>query len=132
MFGKSKQAPIKSLIAEGSTIRGDIVFTDGMRIDGVVIGNIHAEEGAPSMLVISESARVEGAICADLIVVNGQVIGPVRARSMLELQPRARIEGDVEYRAIEVHKGAHIAGLLRPEVEVIESKPTLKLAANNP
>ncbi|MGQ0710070.1 MAG: bactofilin family protein [Rhodoferax sp.] len=132
MFSKTKQAPIKSLIAAGSQIRGDIVFTDGLRVDGEVIGNIQAQDGSPSMLVISESASVVGSISADLVVVNGSVRGPVHASGMLELQPRARIEGDVDYHAIEVHKGAQISGLLRPALLADEVKPTLKLAANNP
>ena len=130
MFNKNKQAPIKSLIAHGSQIQGNIVFTDGLRIDGEVLGNVVAKDAASSMLVISETAHVEGAITADLIVVNGSVKGPVHARSALELQPKARIEGDVEYASLEMHKGALITGQLRPLLNE-EAKPTLKLAANN-
>lgn len=130
MFNKNKQAPIKSLIADGSQITGNITFTDGLRIDGEVLGNVIAKDSAPSMLVISETARVVGTIKADLIVVNGSVKGPVHAHTALELQPNARIEGDVEYAALEMHKGALISGQLRP-VLMEEAKPTLKLAANN-
>ena len=61
------------------------------------------------------------------IVVNG----PVYARVMLELQPKARIHGDVHYAALEMHQGALIAGQLSPLLEA-EEKPALKLAANNP
>ena len=130
MFHKNKQAPIKSLIADGSQICGNITFTDGLRIDGEVLGNVVAKDGVPSMLVISETAKVVGAVTADLIVVNGSVKGPVHARSALELQPKARIEGDVEYASLEMHKGALISGQLRP-ILLDEAKPTLKLAANN-
>ena len=130
MFNKNKQAPIKSLIADGSQIQGNIAFTDGLRIDGEVLGNVIAKDGIPSMLVISETAHVVGAITADLIVINGSVKGPVHARTALELQPKARIEGDVEYASLEMHKGALITGQLRPLLTE-EAKPTLKLAANN-
>jgi cytoskeletal protein CcmA (bactofilin family) len=131
MFNKKKQPPIKSLIAEGSRISGDISFSDGMRIDGEVIGNVVADEGYPSLLVISESALVQGAVKADHIILNGTVQGPVHARQLLELQPKSRIEGDVEYAGLEMHLGAVIAGQLRPLLEG-EEKPALKLAANNP
>ena len=40
MFNKKKQPAIKSLIAEGSHISGNIRFTDGLRIDGEVHGDI--------------------------------------------------------------------------------------------
>jgi cytoskeletal protein CcmA (bactofilin family) len=131
MFNKKKQPPIKSLIAEGSHITGNIRFTDGLRIDGEVSGNISANEEQTSLLVVSESARVSGSVTADHIIINGAVKGPVFARHMLELQPKARIEGDVQYTALEMHQGALITGQLRPLLEG-EEKPTLKLAANSP
>ena len=130
MFNKKKQPSIKSLIAEGSHIAGHISFSDGLRIDGEVSGNIIAGEDVPSILVISESAKVLGEVTADHIIINGSVKGPVHARQMLELQPKARIEGDVHYAALEMHQGALITGQLRPILDS-EEKPTLKLAANN-
>jgi len=130
MFNKKKQPPIKSLIADGSHITGDIAFSDGLRVDGNVSGNIRANDAVASILVISESAKVIGEVVADHIIINGSVHGPVHARQMLELQPKARIEGDVQYAALEMHQGALIAGQLRPILDS-EEKPTLKLAANN-
>ena len=131
MFNKKKQPPIKSLIAEGSRIAGNITFADGLRIDGEVSGNINADDVHASLLVISETAKVHGSVSADHIIINGVVNGPVHAQHMLELQPKARIEGDVQYTALEMHQGALITGQLRPLLEG-EEKPTLKLAANNP
>lgn len=130
MFNKRKQPPIKSLVAQGSHITGNFTFTDGLRIDGALDGEIRASEDQPSILVISETASVTGAIYADHIIISGSVKGPVHANLMLELQPKARIEGDVHYRALEMHQGAVIAGQMRPAA-MGEAKPTLKLAANN-
>ena len=130
MFNKKKQPPIKSLIAEGSQIDGNFSFADGLRIDGAIVGNLCAKPDLASILVISETASVTGEIHADHIIINGTVKGSVHARVMLELQPKARIQGDVHYTALEMHQGALIAGQLRPIVGN-EEKPTLKLAANN-
>lgn len=130
MFLKKRQPPIKSLIAHGSQITGNFRFTDGLRVDGSVIGNVRASEDEPSILVISESASVVGELHADHIIINGAVKGPIHAAVMLELQPKARIEGDVHYAALEMHQGALVAGQLRPLLAG-EEKPTLKLAANN-
>jgi cytoskeletal protein CcmA (bactofilin family) len=130
VFNKKKQPAIKSLIAHGTQIDGNIAFADGLRVDGDVNGNVHASDGIASILVISESAKVVGAVEADHIIINGTVHGPVHARHMLELQPKARIEGDIQYAALEMHQGALITGQLRPILE-FEDKPTLKLAANN-
>jgi len=131
MFGKKAQPSIRSLIAQGSCIEGNLKFTDGLRIDGEVIGDIRANEGSPSILVISESACVTGHIYADHVVINGRVMGPVHAAELLELQPKAKIQGDVAYKALEMHQGAVIFGQLRPTNHEVSDKPLLKLAANN-
>lgn len=113
MFGKKDQAEIKTLIAQGTRIDGGLKFEEGLRIDGEVYGAIQAaSEG--SLLVISEGAVAEGGIVADRVIIAGTVRGPVHARESLELQPQARIEGDVQYVALEMHQGATISGQLRP------------------
>lgn len=133
MFAKKKQPPIKSLIAVGSHIEGHLKFTDGLRVDGEVTGDIRSHTDHPSILVISESATVTGSIYADHVIINGRVNGPVHARQMLELQPKAQIVGDIHYKALEMHQGAVITGLLQPILQEIDSdvKTPLKLAANN-
>lgn len=130
MFNKKKQPAIRTLIAEGSEIEGNFKFTDGLRVDGAIVGNISCKPDVASILVISESASVTGEIHADHIIINGTVKGPVHARVMLELQPKARIVGDVHYAALEMHQGALISGQLRPMVGT-EEKPMLKLTTNN-
>lgn len=131
MFSRKKQPPIKSLVAEGTRIEGHVHFAEGMRIDGEVVGDIRASSSQPSILVISETARVEGAVHADHVIVNGQVMGPVHAAELLELQPKARITGNVHYKALEMHQGAVIAGQMCPLAVVVEEKPPLKLASNS-
>lgn len=130
MFNRKKQPPIKSLIAACSQIDGHLRFSDGLRVDGTIVGNVCGSPDRTSMLVISETATVTGELHADHLVINGTVNGPVYARVLLELQPRARIQGDVHYAALEMHQGATICGQLCPLSETAE-KPTLKLAANN-
>ena len=95
MFSRKKQPPIKSLVAQGTRIQGDVYFGEGMRIDCEVVGDIRAGAEQPSILLISETARVEGAVHADNVIVNGQVMGPVHAAELLELQPKAKITGNV-------------------------------------
>lgn len=117
MFGKKEPAvpaTMKSLIAQGTRIHGDMKFEEGLRVDGEVYGAIQASAEGGSLLVISEGALVEGGLQADRVIINGTVKGPVVAREQLELQPKARIEGDVQYAALEMQHGATIAGQLRP------------------
>lgn len=129
MFSKKKQPPIRTLIGEGTTIRGEVNFTEGLRIDGEIVGDVSGVGDGPSILVISEKARVSGKVKAGHVIVNGEINGPVESTDLLELQPRARITGDVRYEVLEMHQGATIDGELRPLKA--EEKPSLKLAASN-
>ena len=123
MFNKKKQPPLKSLVAQGARVVGDIFFTDGIRIECDITGNIAAIDRQPSILVVAESAAVKGNITADHIIINGSIKGAVSARLMLELQPNARIEGDVAYGALEMHQGALISGRLTPIMSSDEKAP---------
>ncbi len=127
-LGRRKPPPIRSLIGEGVIVKGNIHFDEGLRIDGEVHGDVEAAEGR-SILVISEKARVHGKVRASHVIINGEVCGPLHSDELLELQPRARIEGDVRYQTLEMHPGAQVDGLLKP-LKAAE-KPTLILAASN-
>ena len=130
MFSRKKEPPIKSLIAQGAHLRGDLSFTHGLRIDGEVIGDVRAS-AEPSVLVVSESGRIQGAVHAAHVIVSGVVDGPVHASELLEAQPKARITGDVRYKALEMHQGAIISGQMQPESALLlEANPTLKLTSN--
>ena len=133
MFGKKQQAAIRTLIGEGTVIRGELHFSDGLRIDGQVIGDVVAIGGGRNILVISEKAHVEGTVHAGHVIINGSVTGPLTSTELLELQPKAVISGDVKYERLEMHQGAEIDGELRPlrgDAQVDE-KPPLKLATSN-
>ena len=72
-----------------------------------------AADGEAGTLVVSEQARVDGEIEVSHVVINGTVNGPVVAKDYLELQPKARIVGDVSYRTLEMHLGAVVQGRLK-------------------
>jgi len=114
MFAKKRasQKRIDSLIGTGTVVKGDVTFTGGLRIDGQVHGNVSAVNSEPDPLVISEQAAVHGEIQVSHVVINGTVNGPVRVGDHLELQPKARIVGDVQYRTVEMHAGAVVDGRL--------------------
>ena len=109
---KTPQTRIESLIGAGTVVDGDVTFTGGLRIDGQVHGNVVATNGEPGTLVVSEQATVDGEIRVSHIVINGTVNGPIVANDYLELQPKARVVGDVTYKTLEMHVGAVMKGRL--------------------
>lgn len=131
MFAEKKHPPpqkrIDCLIGAGTSVHGDIVFSGGLRVDGKVEGNVSTADGQAGTLVVSEHARIDGEIRVSHIVVNGTVNGPVAASDYLELQPKARVTGDVSYKTLEMHVGAVIQGRLNHGLAEPESASVVEL-----
>lgn len=109
---------IDTLIGVKTEIKGDIVFSGGLRIDGKVKGNITAKGDASSTLVLSEHAVVTGNVTVPHIVINGVVRGHIRSSERVELQAKADITGDLSYKTLEMALGASINGnLVREDAE---------------
>jgi cytoskeletal protein CcmA (bactofilin family) len=109
---------IDTLIGVKSELKGDIVFSGGLRIDGKVRGNITAKGDANSTLVLSEHAVITGNVTVPHIITNGSIKGNVRAAERIELQAKSEVVGDVYYKVIEMALGAVINGnLVRESLE---------------
>lgn len=113
-FKKSNrvQNSIDTLIGADTRVEGNIFFSGGLRVDGTVIGSVTEPADSPSTLILSEHGRIEGAITASKVVINGTVLGPVKSGQYIELQTKASITGDVSYNSLEMHTGAVIEGKL--------------------
>jgi cytoskeletal protein CcmA (bactofilin family) len=135
MFGKKPGKPqnrIDSLIGVGTRIEGSVIFAGGLRVDGEIKGDVRSAEGEAGTLVVSEKARIEGEIRVAHLVVNGTIVGPVHATEFLELQPRSRVAGDVQYSSLEMHLGAVVDGRLVHLGSAAEPRTVeLKLATKN-
>lgn len=114
MFGKKTSSgntgSIDCLIGVKTRIEGDIQFEGGLRVDGQVKGNVLGNQN--SVLIISELAQLEGEVRAAQAIINGRITGTVRVADRLELQAKARVVGDVQYRTLEMHPGAVVEGRL--------------------
>ena len=125
MFSKKHSKPqtqIDSLIGAGTTIDGNLNFSGGLRIDGQVNGNVIAAPGKPSTLVLSEHARVVGEVNVTHLVINGAISGPVYASEYLELQSKAKVNGDVHYSTLEIQLGAIVEGHLIHTSSAVQDK----------
>ena len=80
--------------------------------------------------MLSEHARIEGAVTVTHAMINGTVQGPIVSTEFLELQPQARISGDVVYNRLEVHLGAIVKGQLEHQ-ETAPRAVELKLASGS-
>jgi len=113
MFGKKKafsSARIDTLVGQGTEISGNLMFTGGLHVDGRINGNVSAEAGSSSILILSEFGHIEGDVKVPNMVLNGKIVGDVYGSTRVELAPKSRIKGSVYYNLIEMAIGAEVNG----------------------
>ena len=131
---KPKQtAQIDSLIGQNTEIKGDVVFTGGLHVDGIIKGGVVAEQGNDSVLTLSERGTIEGEVNVPNVVINGTIIGDVQASGHVELASHAKVHGNVYYNLIEMAMGAEVNGNLvhRPEDKVVKLSKEKEVAASD-
>jgi cytoskeletal protein CcmA (bactofilin family) len=114
MANNHKQAKgiVTCLIGNGVELKGDLLITGNLHVDGVLTGSIKVRPGDNGYLTLSNSGIIEGDVHINGADINGRVDGNIHADGMLTLHPECRISGDVYYHGIEIKKGAHINGKL--------------------
>lgn len=131
MLGKSNEKPcntIDTLVGAKAELKGDIVFSGGLRIDGKQKGNIAARGAGNSTLVLSENAEIIGNVTVPHMIINGKIKGNVHCAERIELQSKAEISGDVHYKVIEMALGATINGnLIHDSGQIAEKGAVTKL-----
>lgn len=109
---KGRSVKVETLIGQGTEIRGDIVFTGGLHLDGKVVGNVIAEGNDNCVLIISDRGCIEGEVRVPVVILNGIVIGDVYATERVEFSNKGRVNGNVYYNMLEMAMGAEINGSL--------------------
>ncbi|EIL93664.1 MULTISPECIES: bactofilin family protein [Rhodanobacter] len=105
-----------SLIARGTSIRGDVRFSGALHLDGRIEGSV-VGDGEDAMFTLSEHGQVHGEIHVPQAVINGHVTGDVNVSVRLELAPQARIDGDLRYHTLEMAAGAQVNGRITRQAE---------------
>jgi cytoskeletal protein CcmA (bactofilin family) len=103
---------ISSLIAEGAVFEGSFSSQRdlGLKVDGVLKGNVSFATGGT--VHVGATGMIENTtIEADHVLLEGKVRGTLIARKTLEITGSATLLGDAQYDAmIDVHPRARIRG----------------------
>ncbi len=116
---KSNEKPcntIDTLVGARTELKGDIVFSGGLRVDGKIRGNITSSGEENSTLVLSENGMITGDVTVPHMIINGKVNGNVHASGRIEVQPKAEITGDLIYKVLEIAAGAVINGAVKRDM----------------
>lgn len=103
---------VDSLIGERTRFQGDLNFQGGLHVDGEVKGKLMSLEDGSAMLTLSESGLIEGEAHVPHMHINGRLKGDIHSSEKLVLSEKARIDGNVYYRLLEIAVGAEINGQL--------------------
>ena len=122
---KKKTTKIDTLVGENTEVTGNLKFTGGLHIEGVVKGNINADADTNSVLSLSDQGSIEGEIHVPFNIIDGTVIGNLYSSEHVELESKSRITGDVYYNLLEISSGAQISGRLVHTPDVGQAEPKL-------
>lgn len=103
---------IDTLIGPQVTIRGDVVFSGGLYVEGHIQGKVIAEAGERAVLTLAEQGSIEGEVQVPVVVINGRMTGDVHALERIELAAKARVQGNLHYKVVEMSAGAQLTGRL--------------------
>ncbi len=98
-----------TLIAETTSIEGTIRGSGDIRIEGRITGTVDAT----GRLLVAASGRAKATLNARVVVVAGTVEGDVTADERIELQPTARLTGNITAPKIHIQEGASFEGEVR-------------------
>jgi len=102
-----------SIVAKDLTIAGDLQAEGVIRIEGRVVGNVHAGD----QVLLSEGGIVEGDIIAREAVIGGRVHGSITGGERVELQTSAIVHGDIVTRRLLIQEGGSVNGSMKMEGE---------------
>ncbi|MBD9535661.1 polymer-forming cytoskeletal protein [Stenotrophomonas sp. ATCM1_4] len=116
MFGskssRDNHLVVDALIGPQVEIRGDVVFSGGLYVEGRILGKVIVEDGGNGTLTLAEQGHIEGEVRATVVVLSGRLDGDVHASERIELTPSARVTGNVHYQVVEMSAGAQLNGRL--------------------
>src|SRR5262249_20878668 len=93
-------------IDQGVTLEGTLQLTGTFRIDGNVKGNIISEQ----TVILGDSAKVEGQIEGNRVVISGRFDGVIFAKGRVEIQAKGVVTGEVHSPCMVIDPGGIFDG----------------------
>lgn len=95
-----------SIIAAGTTLKGDITSNGDIRIDGTLQGNIHCT----AKVVIGANGHVEGDITGQQADIMGKVQGTIKVKELLQLKGGSQVTGNIYSSKLQIEPSANFNG----------------------
>ncbi|MBN1585284.1 polymer-forming cytoskeletal protein [Candidatus Uhrbacteria bacterium] len=101
----------ETVIAASVRVEGDFASQGNVLIEGTVEGSLRTERN----LRVGERANISADVFAANASVAGEITGNITVSERLELEPTARIHGDIRTKSLVVANGAMVEGRISME-----------------
>ncbi|MCQ2286364.1 MAG: polymer-forming cytoskeletal protein [Bacteroidales bacterium] len=106
-----------NVIAEGTTLTGNIITSGDCRIDGTMKGNIQSN----AKVIIGANGMIEGEIICKNLEIEGKVKANVNVGELLSLRSSSMLVGNVVVGKIAIEPGANFVGNCRMQNTKVEN-----------
>lgn len=97
---------VHTILGPESTFEGKLVFEGTVRIDGHFKGEVRTD----GILVVGQTAKIEAQVFVGNIVINGEVIGDITAKHLVEIHAPATVRGNITTPQLMIAKGVVFEG----------------------
>ena len=101
-----REDEIISLLGKGTEVAGEITFSGGMRVDGVIKGSVRTE----GSLIVGTSGAIDAEVSVRNISINGEFRGIIRASDRVEIHKDGKVFGDIYSPCLIIEAGATFEG----------------------
>lgn len=105
-----KEGSVSGFVGSGTTLNGDLIFRDMLRVDGHLSGRITSDKGT---LIVSSGGQVDASIEVGVAKINGTINGDITATERVEFGRAARVKGNIQTPALVIEQGAIFDGSCR-------------------
>jgi cytoskeletal protein CcmA (bactofilin family) len=103
---REREDGIQSILAQGVEFQGELSFSRGLRVDGVVRGKVRSE----ACLMVGPTGKVEAEAHIQRAMINGEFRGTMRAVERVEIHKEGRVYGDIYTPCLIIEAGALFDG----------------------
>lgn len=101
-----ERGEVNAFLGGETSFDGKLSYTGAVRLDGRFKGEIHSED----LLIVGETAKIEGDVHVGAALVQGEVVGNISAKEKVELHHPGRVTGDITTPVLVIDDGAIFDG----------------------
>jgi len=100
------ESPAINIIRKGTVIKGDVICSGDIRIDGILSGKLNSE----GKVVVGETGKIEGEIICRNADISGTIKAKLTVKELLQLKSTANIVSDINTNKLSIEPGATFTG----------------------